>query len=471
MLVDPAQVQRPGRHHQGHPFQRPAGGDQPIGGGDDELGKLRRAVRADPFQLVGDGAVGEALDQAVLVAFQVDPRYRCQQRGHVAVHEGPHVAAQQRVAEGLVDEAVAAQEAQVGERQVAAVEQADLHLLVGRDVVGELHADLFPGRAPSAETIFQHPLHEGFADHRPGVFHVVPLGQLAAVGGAGHRGDAVDHGVGKADVRRDPARQPRVEPFGEGQQRLARHLAVMREVVAGHHGERRHACVAAPPQSLAEKAEDPARGPRVGQVVAHQRQLGEELAAAIVDAVAAFGDGQRDDADGRLGKFFQQRLGAVLGEQHAADGADHADLGVRLVAQLVEGVEVVLGGQGVVHGAVVAAQAGAADRPVEGFAAVHQGVGVGRLVRAVEAADADVDDALAQLRGVVGRAGDSGRQQGEVLPVEFHRWVPAGGFRPPVAVVCRGPGRCCRTGGSAPDRSPAPGGRRSPVRNRRARAG
>ena len=334
-----------------------------------------------------------------------------------------------------MDEAVAAQEAQVGERQVAAVEQADLHLLVGRDVVGELHADLFPGRAPSAEMIFQHPLHEGFADHRPGVFHAVPLGQLAAVGGAGHRGDAVDHGVGKADVRRDPARQPRVEPFGEGQQRLARHLAVVREVVAGHHGERRHACVAAPPQSLAEKAEDPARGPRVGQVVAHQRQLGEELAAAIVDAVAAFGDGQRDDADGRLGKLFQQRLGAVLGEQHAADGADHANLGVRLVAQLVEGVEVVLGGQGVAHGAVVAAQAGAADRPV------------------------------------VGRAGDSGRQQGEVLPVEFHRWVPAGGFRPPVAVVCRGPGRCCRTDGSAPDRSPAPGGRRSPVRNRRARAG
>lgn len=193
----------------------------------------------------------------------------------------------------------------------------------------------------------------------------------------------------------------------------------MREVVAGHHGERRHACVAAPPQSLAEKAEDPARGPRVGQVVAHQRQLGEELAAAIVDAVAAFGDGQRDDADGRLGKFFQQRLGAVLGEQHAADGADHADLGVRLVAQLVEGVEVVLGGQGVVHGAVVAAQAGAADSPVEGFAAVHQGVGVGRLVRAVEAADADVDDALAQLRGVVGRAGDSGRQQGRCCRLSF----------------------------------------------------
>ncbi len=83
------------------------------------LGNFDEPSGADPFQLVGDGAVGEALDQAVLVAFQVDPRYRCQQRGHVAVHEGPHVAAQQRVAEGLVDEAVAAQEAQVGERQVS----------------------------------------------------------------------------------------------------------------------------------------------------------------------------------------------------------------------------------------------------------------------------------------------------------------------------------------------------------------
>ncbi len=120
-----------------------------------------------------------------------------------------------------------------------------------------------------------------------------------------------------------------------------------------------------------------------------------------------------------LDKFFQQRLGAVLGEQHAADGADHADLGVRLVAQLVEGVEVVLGGQASCMARSSLRRPAPQIAQSRASAAVHQGVGAGRLVRAVEAADADVDDALAQLRGVVGRAGDSGRQQGRCCRLSF----------------------------------------------------
>ncbi len=85
----------------------------------------------------------KALYQGVLVLGQVDARHRRQLRGDVQVHVGTHVLDEQRVVHGLVDKPVALEETQVGQGQMAAVEQLDLHLFIGRDVVGELHADLF----------------------------------------------------------------------------------------------------------------------------------------------------------------------------------------------------------------------------------------------------------------------------------------------------------------------------------------
>ena len=323
-----------------------------------------------------------------------------------------------------MDQAVALQEAQVGQCQVAAVEQLDFHFFIGRDVVGELHTDLFPRWAPGYEFVFHHPLQERLAHHWPGILDAVALEQLLAVVAAGHWRDAVDHSVGEAHVLTYPAGQVRVEQLGEGQQGLARDRTIVRQVVAGHHRERPHAGFAAPPQRFAEKAEHALRGLRVGQIVPDLRQVSAKLAGAVVDAVAAFGDGQRDDADAGLGQFGQQRLGIVLGQEHVIEGTDHPHFGVGSVVQHKQGVQVALRRQGVAHGAVFAAQAGAADGPVQAFAAVHQGVGVGRLMGTVKPTYTNVHDALAQLRGRVGRAGDRGRQQVEVVRVEFHRVCP-----------------------------------------------
>ncbi|MNL01874.1 hypothetical protein D3C87_1223590 [compost metagenome] len=122
---------------------------------------------------------------------------------------------------------------------MAAVEQLDFHFFIRRDVVGELHADLFPGWAAIDELVFQHPLYKRFTDHRPGVVHTVLVRQLQAMRSAGHRRDAVDHGIGEADIARYPVAQTGVTQPGEGQQRLAGHRAVVRQVIARHQGERR----------------------------------------------------------------------------------------------------------------------------------------------------------------------------------------------------------------------------------------
>jgi hypothetical protein len=80
-------------------------------------------------------------------------------------------AAHQRVLHGLVDEMDIHQPRRVGDGGVAAIENADLHVLVGRDVLDELHADVFQRRPAGGEIVLQHPLLEALAEHRPIVFN------------------------------------------------------------------------------------------------------------------------------------------------------------------------------------------------------------------------------------------------------------------------------------------------------------
>nr|GEX10615.1 hypothetical protein [Tanacetum cinerariifolium] len=397
------QVQRPGSDHQRSAVHVAAVEDQAVDRRHGEFREFRRAVGAHAFKLVGNRLVGETVNQRLLVLGQVDAWHRCQLRGNVQAHVGANVVHEQRVVHGFVNEPIALQRAQVGQCQVAAVEQLDLHLLVRRDVVGKLHADLFPGRAAVDEFVFQHPLHEGFADHRPGIVDAFLVMQLQAVGAAGHGRDAVNHGVGEADVFGDPVMQLRVTQLGESQQRLAGDGAVVRQVIAGHQGEGWRAFGATPGQCRAQITEHGFRGGGVLEVVLDLRQMAHELASAVVDAVAAFGDGQRNNADVCAGELVDECDVTVGGHEHLAHGADDAGLGVRRVAQFEQRVEKILSLQRLEVAAVFLAQADPADGPLQPFGGVvagaqgHQRVGVKGLMRAVKAADANVHNALAPL--------------------------------------------------------------------------
>ena len=254
---------------------------------------------------------------------------------------------------------------------MAAVEQFDLHFFIGRDVIGELHAHRFPGGAAVAELVLQHPLNKRFTHHRPGIVDAQLVVQLQTVGVAGHGRNAVDHCIGEADVGGDPVVQVRVAQCGEGQQGFTGHVAVMRQVIARHHGKGRGVVGAALGEGGTQHAKHRARCVRLGQVLLNLRQLSHKLAGAVVDAVATFGDGQRDDADVRAGQFVDHRLNVVFGQQHVADRADDAALRVVAVAQFEQGIEVVLACQVVTHFAVFGAQADAADAPVQIAPLIH----------------------------------------------------------------------------------------------------
>ena len=68
-------------------------------------------------------------------------------------------------------------------------------------------------------------------------------------------------------------------------------VAIMRNVVAGHDGERGYAFATAFAQGRQQKSENRFRIFRVGDVMLDQRKFIVELAGAIVHAVAALGDG------------------------------------------------------------------------------------------------------------------------------------------------------------------------------------
>lgn len=86
-----------------------------------------------------------------------------------------------------------------------AVEQAEFHELVGRDVGNELGADVLPGGAAAGEAVLDYPLGEGFGEDGPGIIDADGVAEPGGVGRGGDGGDAVDHGAGEADFPLDPA--------------------------------------------------------------------------------------------------------------------------------------------------------------------------------------------------------------------------------------------------------------------------
>jgi len=270
-------------------------------------------------------------------------------------------------------------------------------------------------------------LHEGLADDGPGVIDTVLPLEVGAVCGAGHRRDPVDHGVGEADVVLDPAGQLDIHPFGERQGCLAGHVTVVRQVIAGHHRKRPRAFAPTPGERRADQAEDAYRRPWIGQIMLDLRQRGVELAGAVVHAVTALGDGQRDDADGRISEPGDYGSGTIFGrQQHVAKAADHAHLGVRTVVELHQGIKEILRCQGVAHGDLIGAGADAADTPIESFTGVHQRIGVGRLMGAMKPAHADMRDTGRDRPERIGRASDVRLQLRQVLFIQLHvrpRWA------------------------------------------------
>lgn len=379
-------------------------GEQPLG---DAVGGLG----AQAGDGVLDGGVAEALDELVAVVVKVDAGDRLQGGGALFFHVLEEEGGEAVVVNNVVDEAVAGEVAEIAQALVGGVEEAELHELVGDDVVNNLDADLVVIRATLGELLLQDPLGEVLADNRPGILVAVLFLDVLAVLVGGLRVDAVNHGVGERDVLLHPGRQLRIDGLGEAQEHLRGDVTVALDVVAAHHRERGDALLLAGDDGGGDEAEE---GDETGEVVlldgldvgGDLRVIELEIAGDVVEVVATFGDSQGNDADGSVGQHRNGVGRIVGGEDIVDDRAD--DPGVfRTVGGLFrQRVEAILGLERVAHADVAGHDAHADDAPIEVLTPVHELVEVAGLVGAVEAADTEVDDTGGDGAAVVGRPGD-----------------------------------------------------------------
>lgn len=135
-----------------------------------------------------------------------------------------------------------------------------------------------------------------------------------------------------------------------------------------------------------------------------------ELPGHGIHVVAGTGNCQGHEPGALARERGEDGLG-VLGRVQVVDhGADDAR-GVLLRAPLDDGVEVVLPLEHVLH--LPAVQADSDHAPVHGESPTGQLVEIDTLVGTVESADPEVDDTVAQVRGVV--RGELHRQVGGVV--------------------------------------------------------
>ena len=306
--------------------------------------------------------------------------------------------------------AVAREVAEVGERLVAGVEETQLHQFVRHDVCDELDFGLLEFRPAEREVVFEHPLRERLADDWPGVVDAEARLHLLDVGRRGDRRDAVDHGVRECDVGFDPLAERLVLAHRVGGEHLVRNFAVGLDVVGTHDGERRDTAITAAAQCLDGQAEDGRRRGIAGEVGGDRRVVVVEVTSDVMEVIAALGDRQRHDARRGGSHQLDDALGIVRCVQVVDDGAD--DVSVVLAVRVLhdQRVQAVLRLERVAHAHVARHHADAADAPVHRQPGVHQTVHVHRLMRAVETAGAEVDDAHRDLGAVVGRARDACRE-------------------------------------------------------------
>ena len=156
-----------------------------------------------------------------------------------------------------------------------------------------------------------------------------------------------------------------------------------------------------------------------GDVCLNLRVARVEGAGGGIDEIAALGDGQRDDADRRIGHRLEDRGLTVLDGNETGHRADHPGA-VAARVHFHHGIEAVLLHQRGALLGVVFHHTRAEDAPVVRTAKRDQIVEIDGLMGAVEVAHADMQDARADSGGVIARLRDRSGKIGKGLPAEFH---------------------------------------------------
>ncbi len=169
---------------------------------------------------------------------EVDARRRGERRRDLFRHLKLDEARENGIGRCLPDELVPREKPEIGERRMAAVQQAQLHRLERRDVGDELRPVVLPRGPRAGEAILDHPLPERLEHDRRGVRESGAARRFGDVGRRRRGHDAIDHRRGKRDVARDPVRQRGIGGVRERGHDPRDDASVVRKIVAADHRQR-----------------------------------------------------------------------------------------------------------------------------------------------------------------------------------------------------------------------------------------
>lgn len=410
--------------------------------GHDELGDLAGRVETDTGQLVHDGRVGETFHEGLAVLIDIDTRDLRQGRLDLFLHHLPDELVEVRIFQDLVDVVEACHLTGVSNSGVTAVKETELVLLELFDrvhVLDDLDADLLEGRATVGELIFNDPLHERFRDDRPGVLNTHSVCEGLLIGGRRLRSDTVDHSVGESTFISNPLSDFGVAETGERLEHVTGDGTILLHVIARHDGEGHETLLVTAGEGSVEETEGSTGGLFVGgvQVELNVRVLTLELVSVLIVVVTALSDGERHDAGIRVRHLSNDGFAIIRSKEVGIDAAN--DVGKAALGRTFnDGVEIVLGTQGIAHGGIEGLKTNTADSVVCHAVILHQLVNVDGQVRTMETAHTDVDNSLLEGRAApVGRdlnaAGTCRHDLRQIRGVKLERthcvWEDEGGRR------------------------------------------
>ena len=387
-------------------------------GGGQEHRHLRRTIGGDTRQLIVHRFIGEAFEHCVLIRHQVHIARRVEQWQHDRVQKTVQQYGYLLIAHGLGDFAITEQQSGVGEREVARVENADLHLLPQLHLVTERNAHLLECRAAVGEAVLDDPLAEIFCDEGYLVGQATRCVEARNVLCRHRRGDAVDERVREHHGGIDPCAEFLVQRAGEADEGGARDFAVVAQVVARHDGEGFRSRRTSPRQGFGDETEHRAWITVAGQVVRNVGMVGEEHTRFRVDVIAALCDRQRHDAKGRIGQQLEY-LGRLLRREQVVElSTDDAHTRIAVGRCDRERIQTVLRPEliGLLPPPFAAGKADTDDAPIALVRQSKTPIDVERLMRAVEVADTEMGDTAFEVGSVVGRRGDVRTAMSKALP-------------------------------------------------------
>ena len=407
-IIDTVVVAEPGGGYKGKAAEGTTSDNLLSNAGHDELGDLAAATEADTGKLVLESGVGETTEEGVAVVVNADTRDLGEKRLNLLLHHVNDELAVHGVANDLVDVVEASELTGVAHSRVRSVEQTELDHLVLLDLVdvgNDLDTGLLKGRAAVNKLVLEHPLVEGLSDDWPGILNTELLSKADLVLLVGAGSDTVDHGVGESAVAGDPLGNLGVEVTGKRDKHVTADVTVLLHVIARKNGERSEAGGVAASHGSVEVTKDGAGWLSTGQVGGNIGVIGLELVGVLIHVVAALCDGHGNNVSVGVGHLGNNSLGVVRSKHVVGDGTANTGAAA-LGGALNDGVEVVLGLQGIAHWSSEWLEVNTADGPVLYVELLKERVDVSSKMGSVETANTNVDDSLLDTLSVVGGNGD-----------------------------------------------------------------